>query len=261
MRDTGQVVVSGIRDGVWSLFVFSPQWGGALRESRLDTPCGHSVDDLLSLQIKGQEYLAVACWECKDIKLIDLARKISVLSAFSGEKVEKMCKGEKDRLYVSVVSSEGRILELDCSRTEFKEVKILSTGLDPYSLCYASPHKLLFVCSYDQKSTKVTSVTDNKTKWVFKNEYDGKAINPRGFAYLRRHDRLLVADGVNSRVLVLNPGSGDYVGAIDMTAPDIGRPNVYSIRGMLLYNGQIIMRHGSYKTNSKFEKMAYVAVN
>ena len=263
MREKGKVVVSGIRDGVRSLFVFSPQFGGALRERRLQTPCGHSVDDLLCLQIAGQEYLAVACWECKDIKLIIIGEKVKEvpISAFSGEKVEKMCKEEKNRLFVSVTSSEGRILELDCSSTDFKEVRILSTGLDPHSLCYVSPRNLLFVCGYDHKSTKVTRCNDTAKNWAFKKEYDGKMINPRGFVYLRRHDRLLVADGVNSRVLVFNPSNGDYELTIDMTDPKIGRSNVGSIRRMLLYNGQIIMRHGSYKTNSKFQKMAYVSVN
>ena len=138
MRDTGQVVVSGMRDRTRSLFLYSPQWSGALKERRMDTPCGHSVDDLLCLQIGGQEYLAVACWVGKDIKLTSMKKTDWATVAFRGEKFDKMCKGTNNRMFVSVGSSEGRVLELNCSKTTFELVQALSLGLEADGLCYVT---------------------------------------------------------------------------------------------------------------------------
>ena len=265
MRETGQVVVSGMRDKNRLLFLFSPQWTGALREKKLDTPCGHSVDDLLCLQIAGQEYLTVACWECKDIKLTTMTKQVVMkktdgpILAYSGEKFDKMCKGKNNRMFVSVGSSEGRVLELNCSRAPFELVQAMSLGLEANGLCYVPKNDSIVACGRrgDKSLIRAKSCKTRKTLWVFTKEVDSKQIDVRSMIYLRRQNRLLVADGQNKRILVLNPEDGTYEDCIDMSDPKIGRPDIGRIRGMILSHGQVVIRHGTTNNN----KIAFVYVN
>ena len=125
MRETDKLVVSGMKDGVRSVFIFSRNWGGGLSDTTFTAPCRHQVDDLLCLQVAGYEYLAIACWDCKHIKLTDTAKPMEPIIAFRGEKVNKICKGKNNRIFVSVISSEGRVLELDCSTKFFEVVRAI----------------------------------------------------------------------------------------------------------------------------------------
>ena len=70
--------------------------------------------------------------------------------------------------------------------------------------------------------------------------------------FLPRQRRLLVADGANSRILVLT----ESLKRIDIIK-NLQVPNIGEIRGMILSHGQIVMRHGSTNTN----KIAYIQVN
>ena len=61
---------------------------------------------------------------------VDMRKNNVPILAYSGEKFDKMCKGKNSRMFVSVGSSEGRVLELDCSKIPFELVQAMSLGLE-----------------------------------------------------------------------------------------------------------------------------------
>ena len=142
MRETRLIVVS-----TWegSLFQLSLQEGHFI-EKEIKRPCEHGVPVyLLCVQVEGSEYLALSCEWCETIKLMNLNKQkrsssesrlmqYKVITALSGEKVSRMCHGEKNRLFVLLLND---VLELDTSTTPFKKVNIGSTcSRLPYQICY-----------------------------------------------------------------------------------------------------------------------------
>ena len=254
MREADQVVVSGMRDGVRSVFVFSRNWGGGLCDTVFTAPCRHQVDDLLCLQVAGYEYLAVACWDCKHIKLTDTTKPMEPIIAFRGEKVNKMCKGKTNRIFVSVISFEGRVLELDCSTTSFEVLRAISFDMDIKGLCYLPKHNFIVACGYrgDSSIIRAKPGNDKEEDHKYHEEVvEGKKIDDRSMIFLPRQNRLLVADGRNGRILILTV----YLKQEDCKKMSV--PNIGEIRGIILSHGQIIMRHGAPNTN----KIAYIQVN
>ena len=249
MRETDQLVVSGMRDGVRSVFVFSRNWGGGLFDTIFTALCCHQVDDLLCLQVTGYEYLAIACWDCKHIKLINMAQSEKSIVAFMGEKVKKMCKGKNNRIFVSVISSEGRVLELDCSTKSFEVVRAISFDIDIKGLCYLPKHDFIVACGRrgDRSIIRAKPGNDKEKEEVVEDEN----IDARSMIFLPRQNRLLVANGEKGHILVLT----ESLKQIEIKNLPVA--NIGEIRGMILSHGQIVMRHGLGNTN----KIAYIQVN
>ena len=125
MQGTGQVVVM---DGATlSLTIFTVM-GEELIEREIQSPCKHVGVRLLSLVTEEREKLVISCYECKDIKLVQL-NTAEVTTTFSSESnLGLMCHGDKGRLFVK---SDKSVLELDCSNVPFKgPSSIIKTGLD-----------------------------------------------------------------------------------------------------------------------------------
>ena len=112
MGETGLIVVSAWEG---SLFQLSLQ-DGHLLKNQIERPCKHDAH-LLCVRVAGREYLALSCYYCKNIKLMDLNKQLEVLegnsrgqsksdsqkvkyeliTAFSGEKVFRMCHGSQNQ--------------------------------------------------------------------------------------------------------------------------------------------------------------------
>ena len=58
------------------------------------------------------------------------------------------------------------------------------------------------------------SAESGETVWQVKGKVDGKMCEPHGMLLSSNHRRLLIADGRNSRVLVLHPLDGSHVQTI-----------------------------------------------
>ena len=71
MRETGIIVVS---TGYFKLFQFSLQ-EGSLIEKQIERQCKHVCYNLFCVQVAGQEYLAVSCEQCADIKLMNINKQ------------------------------------------------------------------------------------------------------------------------------------------------------------------------------------------
>ena len=193
MRETGLIVVSTLNG---ALFQFSLQ-EGRLIEKEIRPPCEHYYLYLLCVQIAGHEYLALSCYMCENIRLMDLNKQTGlsseskliqyeVITAFSGDEFGRMCHGEENRLFVRL--HDDAVLELDTSTTTFTKVRYINTGYD-HGLCYVpDPHRFLVV-SYDNEFCAVTC-DSNKEVWKVKNSdlYAGK------LAYTPTRKSIIVAD-------------------------------------------------------------------
>ena len=132
-----------------------------------------------------------------------------------------MSHGEKGKLYVVHVVKGGiQVLELDCSRETFSGPgKIVQSGMERYyDMCYIpSPHRLI-VLSDNYEPTIILSVSaeTGEKVWEVKGEVNGVECNPHSMLFSPQHQVLLVADGENSRVLVLHPGDGSHLQTIQL---------------------------------------------
>ena len=239
MRETGLIVMSSLNG---TLFQLSLQ-EGSLIEKQIEHPCGHGIAFLLCVQVAGREYLAVSCGACGYIDLMVIPKpkkgilrqfgsgssiQYEVITAFSGEYVYRMCHGEENRMFVR--SSGDKVLELDTSSTTFTKVRTLNTGMG-FSLCYVpDPHRVLVVSDRDE--VRAVSCDDNTVLWWVQkddNLYPGPSL------YIPSHNTILVAEGRENKVMVLNSGTGLQIQSITLPR------NVCEIWGMCLFNDQIIV--------------------
>ena len=243
MRETGLIVVSTVRG---SLFQLSLQ-EGHLIEKEIKRPCEHDYLYLLCVQVAGREYLALAWFLCKNIKLMNLNKQMvnssvsqemrdEVITAFSGEKVGHMRHGEQNRLFVQLKSK--HVLELDTSSTTFIKVKTIINDRG-YHFCYVpDPFRLIIVLF--ENEVRAVSCDDNKTIWKVHGDDD---LDVGYLLYAPSHESISVSDWSMNRVVILSLIDGSQLQSIQL--PDY----VYNIRGLCVYNDQIIVRSESRISN------------
>ena len=217
LEENGQVVVSGRRKDESEVILLLTLEGGQLREKEIKSPCTHKYLGVLSIRVKGTEYLGILCSCCKDIKLLNL-RTGEIMSAFSGEDLIQFCHGEHNRLFVTASRLKGEmsgIIELDCSEIPLKRLAWLYK-MGAYKLCYVpSPYKMLLTGNRYQ--TEAISYEKNEIIWnlalFLKN--DENVINHQGAAFSARHSTVLVCDcSSKSRLLILDPRNGSHLQTI-----------------------------------------------
>ena len=245
LQKTGQIVVSQKKDikGPWSLFLLTLGEEG-LTEQRIKSPCKHAVH-LLNMPIEGQEHLALCCVKCRSFKIINLGKPIGgeisdhsdeiqyeVSSAFDKVLVHRICQGELNRLYV--LTNGDKIIELNTSTVPFKEVERSSirTGIKSNlyrDLSYVpDPHKIIIVS--DGITVHGISCDSKNIVWTLEDRVDGRKIDPHDLLYLPDRQIVLVADGENRRVLVLDPISGSHRQTVELPG-DLGEIKRLCIQG------------------------------
>ena len=235
MRETRLIVISTV-DG--TLYQFSLQEGRLIKKE-IQPPCTHGYLFLLRVQVTGQEYLALSCGLCGNIKLMDFNKQAGnssesqliqyeAITAFSGKHVGRMCQSEENRIFVQ---SHGNVLELDTSTTTFIKVRTINTSSTAlwklYSLCYVpDPHRLIVVG--DENEVRAVSFVEKKVMWKTK-------LKPGCLLYAFNHDVLFLSDRSNNKVVCLDPGSGSQLQEISLPV------DVQEIGAMCLVNNQIIV--------------------
>ena len=245
MKQSGYIVVSGQRGSkdLWTIILFSLQkgaggWSLKQEKQQWESPCKHPVC-LLGLQILWREYLAISCSTCEDIKLMDLNSTLEETVVFSGRKVSRMCKGWH-KLYV-LVDQTTQVLELDCSTTSFTLLRSIELGDkkdDPTGFCYIPyPIKLIVVCGSNSYMNGIKGMhhESGETIW-FNDGVDDRRITRSALLHLPNHRALLVADRINKRVFLLDPGTGSHLQTISLR--DLGE-----IFDLMLHNGLVLIRH------------------
>ena len=217
LTKTGELVTCGsVSDrGPYFLYLLTLQ-NGNIVENKMNLTCQDIWLSLLSIFVNNEEYLAVACEMCHDIKLIDLKTKKVVSKAFIYmKKIQQICHGEPGRLFIFC----GRdILELDCTGLRFKQIQEIPADINACgNLCYVpSPHNLIIASDYNCREITAISAHSKKTAWTV-DEIDGEGVdilNTIAFVYLPTNKMILV--GGTDSVFVLNPADGIHVQTIPL---------------------------------------------
>ena len=80
---------------------------------------------------------------------------------------------------------------------------------------------------------------------------DEMACHPHGMQFSQHHQVLLVADGINCRILVLHPKDGLHLQTIQL------KPEMYAIVHLHLNQGELIVHH----TAERKEKVSFFALS
>ena len=123
----------------------------------------------------------------------------------STEVLESVCNGPSEAL------DSGMTDALDSMFTG--PSRTLDTGLTQWctGICYLpSPHRAIVLSIASEGVIRAISVDRNEIAWEVTGEVDGLRCNPWGLIYSARHRGLLVCDGDNRRILVLEPRDGAH---------------------------------------------------
>ena len=91
--------------------------------------------------------------------------------------------------------------------------RTLDSGLRQWctGMCYLpSPHPAIVLSIASEGVIRAISVDKNEISWEVTGEVDGLRCNPWGLMYSAMHEGLLVCDGDNRRILVLDPSGGTH---------------------------------------------------
>ena len=212
MKSTGLPVIYGQTTSKSPMTIFKfYKDQGSLRRKQIKAPCEHGVR-LLCLEISGQEFLAMSCDVCENIRLMDLTSQKTRV-AFRGKVIDYMAEGEGGKLYVKI-SGEAKVLELDLVSSTFVEGRSFGIGIkDVEDLHYVpSPHRLIAVSSMNNKRVRAISVDTGKTVWEFSQKVDDKEIEPADLLFIPEHDVILVND--TERIHILRSAGGELLQTI-----------------------------------------------
>ena len=236
--ETGELVTCGRKDSGPNFLYFYTSENPYFEMKKIPVLCKHNDVSLSSIVVQSQEYLLVTCSPCHDIKLIDLKTKKVVCEVYAKfHSIQSMCPGgEPGRLFIHHVRD---ILELDCSRLQFKEIKAIPTSINVCrNLCYVpSPHNLIVAIDGNCREITAVSTHSKETVWTV-DEIDGKEIYVaiRAIVYSPTHNAILV--GVLEKIFVLNPADGSHVQTIPL-------PGIGGIFDMCFLKNRMFAIHGS----------------
>ena len=120
-----------------------------------------------------------------------------------------------------------------------------------FGLCYIINTDILVLSSpRDPALIQAISMKTEEVLWEVK-EAEGLECNPHGMVYSHRHNVLLVADGKNKRLLVLQPTGGSCLQTIDVSS------QVDCVWFPHIYGDQLIVHH--QRLSSK-QRLSYYTV-
>ncbi len=183
--------------------------------TRIPGPCQHGNSvNLVNVELGNQEQLVLGCTECKVIRLMDLQTG-TTRQVFQNHNFRPgaMCLGTKGQIFVvNDVFGAKQILQLDCSADPFQVTQTIQSGVGRcHSVCYISKRRLLVLTKWSDSLIRAVSCDSSKLVWTTDKSVDSQRIKPHDAAYCPRQDLLYVADGGNSRILVLNPADGSKI--------------------------------------------------
>ncbi len=243
MPKSGRIVILGQapKSDVWALHLYKLEGRRLQKIRQVNKPCEHAdLCDVLGMVVEDEELLAVPCWTCADIKLVNVdTGKISI--AYSGEeKPGRLCYGEPGRIWVYLKKDRKDMLrELDCSRKSFTDTgRKVDVTAGCWYVCFVPLVGGALVLSHDDWAEAVSCETGQQL-WRLDGKVDGKMIVPHGVALHREHQLLVVADQNNNRILVTDPGSG----AQSLPLPG-NNPTNFAWLG-----DQLLLLHGQHGTS------------
>ncbi len=194
-----------------------------------------------AVAIGNQEFLAVSCIKCEVIRLYNMETE-DVTTAFYDSSYHPggMCQGDPGQMYVAhVVYGAMLILQLNCSTAEFTLRKTIQSGVDDfYAMCYIPTYKLVAISNNTPGNCTIRAVSlEHEKIWEFSGQVEGIPCKPHGMMYYPAQDCLFVADGDNTRLLVLNAGDGSLRQIVPLSKA------MGTICNLSLHSDQIVVWH------------------
>ena len=257
---TGEVLVWGIEseESAPAFHVFSSESEGFKKIKEIKRLCNHDMIHAISTNVNRQEQLLVSCEDCRSITLYDL-KTFETDTVFSNPELynDVICHGERGEIYVGhEVKGDIQAFQLVWSGDQFSGPKrVIHSGMEQYFSMYyiPSPHKLLvFSDNSPPGVVQAVSVETGEKMWKARWDFAGMISCPHGMVYSPKHQALLVADGPNRRILVLNPKDGSQLQIIPF------REGISVLVHMHLHKDNLIVL---YLDPQNKDKVSYFAIS
>ena len=217
--------------------------------------CEHEHDVyLLANLIGGIEYLMVSCADCHKIRLYNMDT-VTITEAWHDPRCKPgpMCHGPQDRVCAVDIVKGRPVIILDSTSILFYLKYTVHTQMEGHhSISCVPTADLLLITDHSPGIIRAVSFFTDKLIWQVTGEVDGLPCDPHGLVYSSQHDMVFVCDGLNRRILILEPMSGECVQTIDLSQ------HVTVAWQPHLYEDQLILRHSG--TDYK-PKLSYFTVS
>ncbi len=182
-------------------------------------PCFHELIRLQPIVIGNIEYIAISCFDCQLIYLYDYST-FSVVSSFKMECPDSMCLGPQDTLFVVKGVPGGReVVGLDIRTTQFRFKFNIKTNMQQiYDICHMAfeyPNGTLVLTDWESNTICAVNINTQDIIWNIRGEIDGKLCDPHGVVGTPTGE-LIVADGSNARLIVLDGHTGELINTQDL---------------------------------------------
>ena len=236
VMQNGDVMIWGRRRGEKPAFYLHNLHGNMIRS--FETLCEHDKHiHVLPLMIQNKDYLAVSCRDCHVIRLLNVETK-QVTEAFRDGRINLsigMTLAKEGTLYTI---HNWILLTFDCSTPHFKLKHTTGTDLDWMFTIHSVPTHNIIVLTRPNKLPRIRAVSSDTSTvvWETTGKVKGISIDPWGIAYCYEHDVVLIGDGKNKRILILQPQSGQCLQVFDVSqhVPD---------EDIHIYGNQLIYHH------------------
>ncbi len=224
-----------------ALHFYSCSSSGWKKLKTLEKLCQHETGIYVLGLLRGKkEMLAVSCVDCGVIRLIDVeSGEISVAFHDGYHYPAAMHLGEAGEMFV-VHSVKGTfpILQLNCSAAEFSLIRYIKSCMETYySICYIPIHRLIVISAHSPGVIIAVCCESEEVVWEVKGQVDGVECHPHGMVHSPALDALFVADGTNTRILVLSPRNGSLMKVLSLG---------HIVVQLCLCNDQLAVRHTGF---------------
>ncbi len=219
----GDIVLYG-RKTAESYPIINIYRGSKLR-CAIEAPFMHEKITLQPVLIQDNHYIAITCCGPKgdhEISLLDPQTKKVTLAYKSLDLLTgKMCVGEPGTLYVvHIVEGDRKVVKLDIRDKQFKDTgHRFNSGMEwMYGMYYTSSHaeKILLFSWWGTNTIQAVNAESGTVLWKVQGEVAGKLCDPRGITTTQQ-GHVIIADGNNCRLLVLDAGSGELINTHELT--------------------------------------------
>ena len=203
---------------------------GEFQHSLLPPGCEHGGGyryGIMEVKMSQQPYIAMSCLRCKELCLktaCEIATESDCIDKMLRTIVNapgQMCHGRKGQfLVVNMTRGSKSLSILDYSFNLTKHVQI---DMDlPLHICYANSEdhgEMVIKSDSDLHMVSATSLETGTTIWREQGVVRNQMCDPHGLCTDGK-DRIFIADGQNSRILIINAEDGTLIKCV--TVPSLG---------------------------------------
>lgn len=211
---SGHIVVKGQKtdDAPWTLYEYKLDRGRIQKVREVKQTCGHETctPELLGVVVEGEDLVAVSCWECGDIKLVNMDTG-ETHTAYKIDRPDFMC--QPGRIWLSCLV-DPTVRELDCTTKTFVLTGNQVSAEQSHNILYlTAPYKTLVLYHYGW----IEAISCDTGQQIWKMNKAGATANiPRGLVLHSKHKLLVFANPKLAAVLLLDPVTGSTICSLSL---------------------------------------------